>query len=565
MKLSKKAMAILLSAIMIQSVMTMTAVSVSADEETTPDENITDIYAESEDTENPEIPDDPIISPDEQQFENWSYMEINDIAVILRYSGTEATVEIPSEIDGKPVIAVGTGAFKYNKTMKTVVIPDSVLSIGNGAFRNCSSLENIEGGSGIVKIGSRAFEGCTSVTEFPLMFELKSVGTAAFRNCSSLQNIMLYKVKEVKPYTFAGCDNMEYIDSVETVRVGEFAFYGCKNLTTATIIAGENIDEIMTIDPMAFGNCTALKNVSFHWADRVNVRASAFFNCKSIERVYYSGSSERWNNNVKIAKTGNYYLNKSMVYFGNMNYAELDDKEAAMQTGETLQLTYHSAPYTGQEDEVQIVGWESSNPDVAEVDENGNVTAKSAGITAITLISSTPNYQNNESVCLIKVTQAAEGVELNKTAINVGVGQTYTLTSTVTPSNAPQEVTWSTSDEGIAEVDENGVITALKTGTVMITAETENGKTATCKVNVKKAPESITLDKETLTLNVNSNYNFKKTLSPNSASSYKWTSSNPDVVRVYSTGKIVAQKSGTSVITVTTYNGKTASCTVTVI
>ena len=102
------------------------------------------------------------------------------------------------------------------------------------------------------------------------------------------------------------------------------------------------------------------------------------------------------------------------------------------------------------------------------------------------------------------------------------------------------------------------------TGTVTITAKTWDGKKVSCKVTVKKAPKEITLDKETLTLNVNSNYTFTKTTTPNSATSYKWTSSNPDVVRVYSTGKIVAQKSGTSVITVTTHNGKTANCTVTV-
>lgn len=563
MKLSKKALALILSAMMIQSVMTATAVSVSADDETTP-ESITDIYTEPEDPDDPELPDDPIISPDEQQYNDWSYMELNDIAVILRYSGKEANVEIPAQIDNKPVVAIGMGAFKGNKTMQTVVIPDSVLSIGCGAFHNCSALENIEGGNGIVRIGSRAFECCSSLTEFPLMFGLQSVGTAAFRNCSALQDMMLYKVKEIKPYTFAGCESLSYINSIETVKVGEFAFYGCKNLNIATIVAGENIDEVMTIDPMAFGNCTALKSVSLHWADRVNVRASAFFNCKSLEHVNYAGTEERWNSNVKVAKTGNFYFNKAEIHFGNMNYAELDIKDAEMNTGETLQLTYHSAPYKGQESEVNIVRWESTDPDVAEVDENGNVTAKSAGFTVINLVSSSEGYMDNESLCTIIVKQAPENVEINKTAVNIGVGQEYTLQSTVTPSNAPQEVTWSTSDDSIADVDENGVITGKKTGTVNITATTENGKTATCKVNVKKAPESISLDKETLTLNVNSNYTFTKTLSANSASSFKWTSSDPDVIRVYSTGKIVAQKSGTSVITVTTYNGKTASCTVTV-
>lgn len=159
---------------------------------------------------------------------------------------------------------------------------------------------------------------------------------------------------------------------------------------------------------------------------------------------------------------------------------------------------------------------------------------------------------------------AAESVELNKTAVNIGIGQNYALKATVAPSDALKTVKWSSSDEKIAVVDKYGIVTGKKVGTVTITATTPNGLTAVCKVNVKHAPESITLDKETLTLNVNSNYTFKKTLSANSASSFKWTSSDPDVVRVYSTGKIVAQKSGTTVITVTTYNGKTASCEVTV-
>ncbi len=158
-----------------------------------------------------------------------------------------------------------------------------------------------------------------------------------------------------------------------------------------------------------------------------------------------------------------------------------------------------------------------------------------------------------------------ESIVLNKTAVNIGVGQKYTLKATVTPSDAVQNVKWSTGDKKIATVDANGVVTGKKTGTVMITATTFDGKTTTCKVNVKKAPESIMLDKDTLTIKAKSSYTFTKTLSPtNSATSYKWTSSNPDVVRVYSTGKIIAKQSGTSVITVTTHNGKTASCTVTV-
>ena len=163
------------------------------------------------------------------------------------------------------------------------------------------------------------------------------------------------------------------------------------------------------------------------------------------------------------------------------------------------------------------------------------------------------------------VVPEAESVALNKTAVNIGIGQNYTLTATVAPTDAIQKVTWSSSNEKIASVDANGVVTGKKLGTATITATTDNGLTAVCKINVKHAPESITLNRDTLSINALSTYTFTKTLTAkNSASSFKWTSSNPDIVKVYSTGKIVALQPGTATITVTTYNGKTASCEVTV-
>ena len=154
-------------------------------------------------------------------------------------------------------------------------------------------------------------------------------------------------------------------------------------------------------------------------------------------------------------------------------------------------------------------------------------------------------------------------LKLNKTAVNIGVKQKYTLTAEVLP--VAQNVTWSTDNKEIATVDKNGVVTGKKKGTAYITATAQDGTTAVCKINVKKAPQSIALNRETLTIKTKSTYTFTKTITANSATSYKWTSSNPDVAKVYSTGKIVTQQKGTTVITVTTHNGKTASCTVTVV
>ena len=83
-------------------------------------------------------------------------------------------------------------------------------------------------------------------------------------------------------------------------------------------------------------------------------------------------------------------------------------------------------------------------------------------------------------------------VSLNKTALTLDVGKSYTLTKTVSPSNAVTSYTWSSSNTSVATVDKNGKVTAKKAGTATITVKTSNGKTATCKVTVNLPAPQIT-------------------------------------------------------------------------
>ena len=83
-------------------------------------------------------------------------------------------------------------------------------------------------------------------------------------------------------------------------------------------------------------------------------------------------------------------------------------------------------------------------------------------------------------------------VSLNKTALTLDVGKSYTLTKTVSPSNAVTSYTWSSSNTSVATVDSNGKVTAKKAGTATITVKTSNGKTATCKVTVNLPVPQIT-------------------------------------------------------------------------
>ena len=132
------------------------------------------------------------------------------------------------------------------------------------------------------------------------------------------------------------------------------------------------------------------------------------------------------------------------------------------------------------------VTWESSNTSVATVDATGKVTAIGAGTATITV---TTEDGSKTATCAVTVTAATvsvSGVTLNKTALSLTVGDTETLTATITPDNATNKnVTWSSDTPSVASVN-NGVVTAVAPGTATITATTvDGGFTATCTVTVR--------------------------------------------------------------------------------
>ena len=225
------------------------------------------------------------------------------------------------------------------------------------------------------------------------------------------------------------------------------------------------------------------------------------------------------------------------------------------------------------------ITWTSSSPDVATVN-NGMVTAIKVGTTTIT--ATTANGKT--ATCKVTVINtekteiSPENITLSETNQTLDLNGTkeITLKATITPSNANANtaITWTSSSPDVATVN-NGKITAIKVGTTTITARTANGKTATCKVTVintektEISPENITLSEtdKTLDLNGTKEVILTATITPSNANTnttITWTSSSPDVATV-NNGMVTAIKVGTTTITATTANGKTATCKVTVI
>ncbi|MGI6726501.1 MAG: Ig-like domain-containing protein [Christensenellales bacterium] len=161
------------------------------------------------------------------------------------------------------------------------------------------------------------------------------------------------------------------------------------------------------------------------------------------------------------------------------------------------------------------------------------------------------------------------GVTLSKTYIVLAVGGAETLYATVAPPNATDpSVTWSSSNTGIAAVDQSGKVTAVAPGTAGITVKTADGeKTATCAVNVDVPVTGVELNKTATTLVVGGSETLTATIVPPDAlyKAVTWSSDKPGVASVDQNGKVTAVAPGAATITVKTEDGgKTASCSVTV-
>ncbi len=189
-----------------------------------------------------------------------------------------------------------------------------------------------------------------------------------------------------------------------------------------------------------------------------------------------------------------------------------------------------------------------------EVDDNTVYYYKVRGSTG-SVFKSYSEYSETVKV----QTQEKPELKLNKTYIKPGAGETFQLEA----ANGLKPV-YSSDNISVATVDENGKITAIKKGVAIITAEC-GGAVAKCEVDVRNTPKTISLGRKTLTLGVGEVYKFDISSDKGSASySNKYVSSKETVATVDASRNVTALKPGKTTITMTSYNGLTTTCVVTV-
>lgn len=163
----------------------------------------------------------------------------------------------------------------------------------------------------------------------------------------------------------------------------------------------------------------------------------------------------------------------------------------------------------------------------------------------------------------------ATGITISPSTLEMNSGTTAQLMATLSPEGAFGSVTWTSSDESVATVDANGVVTAVAGGTCTITATAGGSlKKATCSVTVKQMVTSIVLSQTTAVLELDGYVRLTATVLPENAANKNvvWSSSNEDVAPVRN-GRVDAYGYGTAIITCEAADGSgvKATCVVNIV
>lgn len=122
-------------------------------------------------------------------YETW--VQADGTIEIMKYTGSETSLVVPSEIDGIKVTSIGSMAFSESGNLTSVTIPEGIKKINSYAFDGCSRLSSISISESVTTIGENAFHNCSKLTKVVIPDNVTSIGSFAFSGCSGLTEVTL--------------------------------------------------------------------------------------------------------------------------------------------------------------------------------------------------------------------------------------------------------------------------------------------------------------------------------------------------------------------------------------
>lgn len=524
---------------------------------------------------------------------------------------------------GRNITEIGSSTFLGCSSLSSIVIPSKVITISNNAFYGCSGLKSVTIGRGVTNIGDYSFDDCTNlksitwnaqncsnfsnnvfnntktqITEFIIGDEVTNIPSKLCKGMSGLKSIAISdNVKTIGEEAFYGCGISSVSIGNGVASIETQTFRGCPNLKTLTI--GHNVEfigasafrdcssldsliipnSVTAIYSWAFGDCSSLVHVTI--GSNVNqIEGSVFQGCNNLSSVVSYALTPPTVGSDAFSVYGNLYVPKgtkglyaSADIWKNFNIIEMIDAEAIsinqkscyINVGEMQQLDVTIMPDGANEN----VSWNSDNSNCVEIDQDGMITGKKIGEATIT--AKTTDGTDLTSTCKVYVRVPLSEVLLDKHSVTIYTGGDISLIASVSPESATYKtINWTSSKPSVATVDEKGKVTAVSNGTAKIYARSTDGTNLcdSCTVTVKTLAKSIQMSKSSLDMIVGEQMSLSTTVRPATTSDKRctWTSSNPNVATVSSSGNVTAVSTGVATITATTTDGSnlTAKSSVTV-
>lgn len=425
-----------------------------------------------------------------------------------------------------------------------VKIPETVTEIGQKAFKDASSVENVtfavntETGKvkGVEKIGISAFDGCSSLQELVLPETVTEVLQGAFANEGALAKADMSRAASLKKWdkeSFKGDTALAEVvlpTAGGITAIPDGAFAGCTSLTGENLKIPKNIvtitanafkesglkklyipNQVTMIGASAFEACKNLEDV--HISNNISVISqSTFKNCEKLEKIEIPvkvdqiGTNAFYGSGLKdVYIFGDPEIGGGITntYAGMKNQLSVFEKEVVDETASAVSQHIFNADFTihGAENTKLKTAFfdtyrtETDGPSVPNVaDGKGTIAIYSTSLTNTGL----PCMKWDS---LDEATYKAAAIKLDQSELTMMLKNKKTLVASVVPADETKEdsvldaLTWESSDEKIAKVDANGVITANAEGTVTITAKAGDVK-AECKVKVISPINTCVMQKE---------------------------------------------------------------------
>lgn len=411
---------------------------------------------------------------------------------------------------GKYLKVVDKYMFSYCTGLENVYIPDNITSINMWGFRGCSALKSVRFSENLSQIGDYGFSECASLDNVTFPASMTSTSDNSFSNCSSLRNLDLGKnLLVIGPSAFENDSILSGVNIPETVYgLGVGAFKSCVSLPYVKIPKGD----LTTVSKESFKGCKGIEWISLS-ENITSLGENAFEGCTGIKYVksYAMTPPEGLVNFPSDVETngtlfvpedndeypdvlGDYQYSPTWENWGTfkritentlLSSLTLNQSDAHLKASETLALAATVGP---DEATNKKVDWKSDDETVASVSADGVVTAHKVGQTSIHAIAN--DGGGAKATCTITVDPTmVSSITLSQENLSIRKNHTAQLSAIVAPTDATNaSFIWSSTNEDVAKVSEDGVISAIAPGDAVIKATSQDGSQVEASCQVKVLP-----------------------------------------------------------------------------